>query len=127
MPGYRRTGSVKLPADVFTVTRSPLANPILSAVAGFISATVCQQILVTGSGISCTHGLLAPRPSPRNGCGYTTRYMLPVDCAIGAAACTDGTGRAVAVSPRVPAAMPCGSAVARALAPPGKRFVSQLR
>src|SRR6476659_6979589 len=105
------------------LTMSPFDRSSLSAVAGFISATVCQQVLVTGSGISCSHGLLAPRPSPRKGCGYTTRYKLPVDCAIGAAACMDGVGRAVVVSPSVPDAIPCGSAVASALAPPGNRFI----
>src|SRR3954468_7472098 len=109
------------------LTMSPFANPILSAVAGFISATVCQQILVTGSGISCSHGLLAPRPSPRNGCGYTTRYILPLDCSIGAAARTGGTALAVVAPPSVPGVIPRGSAAVRPAAPPANRLISKLR
>src|SRR2546426_9612582 len=44
----------------------------LAAVSGCTSTQLCHAIFETGSGSSCSHGLLAPRPSWRAGCGKTT-------------------------------------------------------
>jgi hypothetical protein len=57
---------VTVPADVRTVRWSPSAIPSRFAVAGWISTHDCQLIFVTGSESSWSHGLFAPRPSPRS-------------------------------------------------------------
>src|SRR5207249_4915764 len=42
---------------------SPFASCHFAAVSGCTSTHACQVIFETGSGSSCSHGLLAPRPS----------------------------------------------------------------
>src|SRR5688500_64771 len=101
--------------------------PSRVAVSGWISTHELQSTLVTGSGSSWSHGLLAPRPSPSVGDGYVTRKKSPVVCAAGAAGgWALGAGVAARgaieplVSPRASAAdMVCG------FPPPGRRPRSQ--
>src|SRR6186713_1650965 len=71
------TGAVIDPAAVVTVTWSLAPTPSRAAAEGCSSTQVCQAILLTGSGSSCSHGLLAPAPTPSAGDGCTTRKNSP--------------------------------------------------
>src|SRR5687767_12202786 len=106
-PRYGKAGAVIAPAVVVTVTWSPAAISSRRAVSGWISTQDCQAILLTGSGSSCSHGLLAPRPSPNVGDRYTTTSMSPV-CAASAGAETlvGGSGKDAVRGAAVPAMIP---------------------
>src|SRR3954470_12575968 len=105
-------GSFSEPDAVLTSTMSPRSTPSLAAVSGCISTHELQTTFVTGSGSSCNHGLLAPRPSPSVGDGYVMRKNdSPERCVAFAA-----TRPAVDIGPllgracAVPAIMPVWSA-----------------
>src|ERR1041385_7497103 len=104
---------------------APRSIPNRCAVSGWISTHELQQILVTGSGSSRSHGLFAPRPSPRSADGYVTTKKSPVPPigVLGPAATAAGAVRAV----RVAVEMPFGRAAASAGAPPAKFATSQER
>ena len=59
-----------LPKEMLPIVDKPL---IQYAVEEAYEAGIRHMIFVTGSGISCSHGLFAPRPSPSAGDGYTWR------------------------------------------------------
>src|SRR6185295_8113123 len=79
---------------------SPRSTPSRAAVSGWISTQELHSTLVTGSGSSCSHGLLAPRPSPSVGDGYVTRKKSPL-CA--GAVAESGAAAAVCVVDATPA------------------------
>ena len=60
-------------------TTSPLASPRRSAVAGAISTGLSQLTLVSGRGNSCSHPLLANRPSQTWGSGRNVTARPPDD------------------------------------------------
>jgi len=69
--GVIHTGARIAPYGDVSRTMSPLATCHFPAVSGLTSTQPCQLIFETGSGSSCSHGLLAPRPSCSAGCGKT--------------------------------------------------------
>src|SRR5262249_61333679 len=104
---------------------SPRSMPRRFAVSGWISTHELQQILETGSGSSCSHGLFAPRPSPRVGDGNVTRKNSP--CEAGAAMRGAGAAAAMVRAGRVPEARPFGRAAAKAVGAPGDEAITHHR
>src|SRR5512147_2420911 len=88
------------------------------AVSGCNSTHELQQILVTGSGSSCSQGLFAPRPSPSAADGYVIRNRSPWALAIGAALAADEGAAAIVRAGSEPFASALGSAAAKAVGPP---------
>src|SRR5439155_17252515 len=71
------TGAFTAPKADLSSRKSPVARLQRAAVSGCTSTQPCHAILETGSGSSCSQGLLAPRPSCSTGCGNTTTVAFP--------------------------------------------------
>ena len=62
-PGTIHAGPRTLRPSIVTSTMSPFDSPYASAVAGLMPTTLSHVILVSGFGSSCSHAILAKRPS----------------------------------------------------------------
>jgi len=58
-----QTGSVAVPFGVAISVMLPVSSPSRSAVCGLTSTQEIHDVLLTGSGSSCSHGRFAVRPS----------------------------------------------------------------